>query len=379
MEAVRVVRATSVSRGFAVSAIIALAVLVSLPWWSDAGTTRLIAEMGYYLALAQLWNLLAGYAGLVSVGQQAYVGLGAYALFYLTGSWDVNVFAALPVAGLFAGLLSIPVSFAVFRLRGAYFAVGTWVVSEVFALVASLIPVLGGGSGLSLTPDIMRQIAADRAGRDTILYLMSLGVAALVFGIVYLLLRSRHGLALTAIRDSEPASASLGVNTFRTKFIVYIVTAACTGLIGSLIFLQKLRLSPEAGFSINDWTVVVIFMVVIGGIGTLEGPFIGMLLFILLREQLADYGSYYLILMGVLAIATMLKAPTGIWGWIAHRYDLQLFPVGRRLVLARSADALIGQVGWPQSFEVLQHRLAQKFRKLREIAVAMIGGDRGRK
>jgi branched-chain amino acid transport system permease protein len=379
MEAVRVVRATSVSRSFAVSAIIALAVLVSLPWWSDAGTTRLIAEMGYYLALAQLWNLLAGYAGLVSVGQQAYVGLGAYALFYLTGSWDVNVFAALPVAGLFAGLLSIPVSFAVFRLRGAYFAVGTWVVSEVFALVASLIPVLGGGSGLSLTPDIMRQIAADRAGRDTILYLMSLGVAALVFGIVYLLLRSRHGLALTAIRDSEPASASLGVNTFRTKFIVYIVTAACTGLIGSLIFLQKLRLSPEAGFSINDWTVVVIFMVVIGGIGTLEGPFIGMLLFILLREQLADYGSYYLILMGVLAIATMLKAPTGIWGWIAHRYDLQLFPVGRRLVLARSEDALIGQAGWPQSFEVLQHRLAQKFRQLREIAVAMIGGDRGRK
>ena len=123
---------------------------------------------------------------------------------------------------------------------------------------------------------------------------MTLATSLFVFAIVYLLLRSRHGLALTAIRDSEPASASLGVNTFRTKFIIYVATAACTGLIGGLIFLQKLRISPEAGFSINDWTVVVIFMVVIGGIGTLEGPFIGMLVYIVLRELLADYGTYYL-------------------------------------------------------------------------------------
>ena len=144
----------------------------------------------------------------------------------------------------------------------------------------------------------MREISTDRDTRDIILYLMSLAIAVFVFAVVYLLLRSRHGLALTAIRDSERASASLGVNTFRTKFIIYIVTAACTGLIGSLIFLQKLRISPEAGFSINDWTVVVIFMVVIGGIGTLEGPFIGMLIFIVLRELLADYGTYYLILLG---------------------------------------------------------------------------------
>ncbi len=116
--------------------------------------------------------------------------------------------------------------------------------------------------------------------------------------------------------------------------MIYVVTAACTGLVGGLIFLQKLRLSPEAGFSINDWTVVVIFMVVIGGIGTIEGPFIGMLIYILLRELLADYGTFYLILMGVIAIAVMLKAPSGIWGWVVQRYDLQLFPVGRRLQLA---------------------------------------------
>jgi len=257
----------------------------------------------------------------------------------LTGVWNMNVYLALLLGGPFAGLMAVPVSFAVFRLRGAYFAVGTWVVSEVFALFASLIAVLGAGSGLSLTPAILREVSSQRDIRDMILYLLSLAIAVLVFATVYLLLRSRHGLALTAIRDSEPASASLGVNTFRTKFIVYIVTAACTGLIGGLIFLQKLRISPEAGFSINDWTVVVIFMVVIGGIGTLEGPFIGMLIYFVLRELLADYGTIYLMLMGAIAIAVMLKAPFGIWGWVIQRYDLQLFPIGRRLVLAPSKGA----------------------------------------
>jgi branched-chain amino acid transport system permease protein len=339
METERVERGTSASRVFAVLAVTLLAVLVAMPWWGDSGQMRLVAEMAYYVALAQLWNLLAGYAGLVSVGQQAYVGVGGYALFYLTGALDVNVYVALLVAGPFAGLLSIPVSVAVFRLRGAYFAVGTWVVAEVFAIIASLIPALGGGSGLSLTPHIMREIAPDRVGRDTILYLMSLAIAVVVFAVVYLLLRSRHGLALTAIRDSEPASASLGVNTFLTKFTIYVVTAACTGLVGGLIFLQKLRISPDAGFSFNDWTVVVTFMVVIGGIGTIEGPFIGMLFFIVLRELLADYGAYYLIVIGAIAILVMLKAPAGIWGWVNHRFNIELFPVGRRLTLAPSEAA----------------------------------------
>src|SRR5262249_13566787 len=136
-DTVTVERATRASRIFALLLIPAMAVLISLPWWGDAGYMRLIGEMAYYLALAQLWNLLAGYAGLVSVGQQAYVGLGAYAFFYLTTTLNVPTYAALLLAGPFAGLMSIPVSVAVFRLRGAYFAVGTWVVSEVFALSAS--------------------------------------------------------------------------------------------------------------------------------------------------------------------------------------------------------------------------------------------------
>jgi branched-chain amino acid transport system permease protein len=287
--------------------------------------------MAYYLTLAQLWNLLAGYAGLVSVGQQAFVGIGAYTLFYLSSELDLHPLLALALAAPVCALMSIPMALLIFRLRGAYFAVGTWVLAETLQLAVSLITPLGAGSGMSLTPAIVRQIAPDRAGREMIVYWISLAIAIVVSAIVYLLLRSKHGLALTAIRDSERASESLGVDTYRTKLMIYVVTAACTGVVGAFIFLQKLRLSPEAGFSINDWTVVVIFMVVIGGIGTLEGPLIGMLIYFVLREFLANYGTWYLILLGVVAVAIMLRAREGIWGLVAHKFNLHLFSVRRYL------------------------------------------------
>ena len=342
--AVIVERSTRASRGFALILFAGLIALATIPFWGEAGTMRLIAEMSYYLALAQLWNLLAGYAGLVSVGQQAFVGLGAYSLFYLTSQFDLHPLVALLLAGVITAAISVPMALVVFRLRGAYFAVGTWVLAETFQLGVSLIRPLGGGSGMTLTPAIVRQIAPDRAGREMIVYWIALAIVVLVFAIVYFLLRSRHGLALTAIRDSEAASESLGVDTLRTKLMIYVVTAACTGFTGAFIFLQKLRLSPEAGFSVNDWTVVVIFMVVIGGIGTLEGPILGMLVYFALREVLANYGSWYLIVLGVVAVAIMLKAQDGLWGLIAKRFNLHLFAIRRHLV--RSSGTTTGASGF---------------------------------
>jgi branched-chain amino acid transport system permease protein len=327
----RVERATLESRAFAIVLGIGVLALASLPYWGGSGNMRLVSEMAYYLALAQLWNLLAGYAGLVSVGQQAFVGIGGYTLFYLASEFDLHPLVALALAAPICALMSLPMALLIFRLRGAYFAVGTWVLAETLQLGVSLITPLGAGSGMTLTPAIVRQIAPDRAGREMIVYWVSLAIAIVVSAIVYLLLRSKHGLALTAIRDSERASESLGVDTYRTKLMIYVVTAACTGVVGAFIFLQKLRLSPEAGFSINDWTVVVIFMVVIGGIGTLEGPIIGMLIYFVLREFLADYGTWYLILLGVVAVAIMLRAREGIWGLVAHKFNLHLFSVRRYL------------------------------------------------
>jgi branched-chain amino acid transport system permease protein len=326
----RVERGTAVSRAFMAISAVALVLLITLPYWSDSGTTRLVAEMAYYLALAQFWNLLAGYAGLVSVGQQAFVGLGGYALFVLCSAFGLHPYVGILAAGVFAAFMSLPIAFFVFRLRGAHFAVGTWVVAEACQLTIAQFSSLGAGSGYSLTPAIVRMIAPDRAGRDMMFYWGSLAIAIVAMALVYGLLRSRVGLALTAIRDSEPASRSVGIDAFRTKLMTFVVVAFFTGLTGGLIFLQKLRISPQAGFSLQDWTVVVIFMVVIGGIGTMEGPIIGMLIYFVLRELLADYGTWYLIVLGFAAVIFMLYARDGIWGWVGTRFHLYLFPVQRR-------------------------------------------------
>ena len=110
--------------------------------------------------------------------------------------------------------------------------------------------------------------------------------------------------------------------TFRTKLLIYVVAALCTGMIGAFIFLQKLRLSPEAGFSVNDWTVFVIFMVVIGGIGTLEGPLIGVVIFFLLREGFSRFWTeYYLIPVGVIFTLMVIFLPQGILGFARRRLN----------------------------------------------------------
>lgn len=328
----QVTRSSAASRAATVLAVLILAVLAAAPWWAGRADMRLLGEMFLYASLATLWNLLAGYAGLVSVGQQAYVGLGGYALFALTMLAGLPVLAALPLAVVLGVVAAAPVALLIFRLRGAYFAIGTWVIAEVFRLTAAQVSALGGGSGASLTPDVVRTLAEGRDAREAAAYWLALGLFVLVAGTAFALLRSRRGLALTAIRDNELAARSFGIDIWWTKFTVYVVTAGLTTLCGALIFLQKLRISPDAAFSTNDWTAFVIFIVVIGGIGTLEGPIIGTLIFFALRQTLADLGTIYLIALGAVAIVVMLKAPAGLWGLIRARTGLELFPLSRRVI-----------------------------------------------
>jgi len=325
-------RSSPATRIAALAGLLVLAALVAAPWWAGRADMRLLSEIFLYLSLACLWNLLAGYAGLVSVGQQAFVGFGGYMLFALAIFAGLSPLAAIPIAGLLGAIVAVPVAFLIFRLRGAYFAIGTWVIAEVFRLSFAQISALGGGSGTSLPVAIVRSMASSRSMREATTYWLALGMAVLVLAVIYLLLRSRNGLALTAIRDSEVASNSFGIDIWRHKFIVYVVTAGLTASTGALIFLQKLRISPDAAFSVNDWTAFVIFIVVIGGIGTLEGPIIGVIVFFLLRETLADLGTTYLLLLGLVAIVVMLKAPRGIWGFVKDRTGLELFPLSRRVV-----------------------------------------------
>jgi branched-chain amino acid transport system permease protein len=329
----QVEHATRSSRIGVVLIAVTFIVVALAPLWGDRQTLRLLAEIFTFVALASLWNLLAGYAGLVSVGQQAFVGLGGYLLFALVILAGVHPIAAILIAGPIGALVAVPVAALIFRLRGAYFAIGTWVVAEVFRLFASQISVLGGGSGISLPASVVIAMAPSRQIREFEIYWLALALTAAVLGTIVALLRSRHGLALTAIRDNELAAQSNGIDVTRIKFIVYVLTGFGTAMIGALIFLMKLRISPDTAFSVNDWTAFVIFITVIGGIGRIEGPIIGTIVFFIMRQTLADLGSLYLLMMGAVAIVVMLWAPKGLWGLIAERFGWQALPLQRHLVL----------------------------------------------
>ncbi|KWV48425.1 ABC transporter permease [Bradyrhizobium macuxiense] len=294
------------------------------------------------LVLAQSWNLLAGYAGLVSVGQQAFVGLGAYVMFAGVLLFKLDPLVAILLGGFAAALLAIPAGIFAFRLQGAYFAIGTWVVAEIVRLVVAQWKTLGGGTGTSLPGpatrsmlgiDLAKNLFGFRPAQavDVICYWVALLLAVATILLVYRLLRSRQGLALASVRDNHEAARAIGVDARRLRAIVYVASAFMTGIVGALIYVQKARISPDAAFSLTDWTAYVIFIVVIGGIGTIEGPIVGVLIFFGLQKLLADFGSIYLLVLGLIGIVVMLFAQEGLWGLFASRTGIQLLPVRRLL------------------------------------------------
>jgi len=329
----RIERSVGASRWGAAILLAAVVALLSLPAWAGRAEMRLLIEVSYYLALAQAWNLLAGYAGLVSVGQQAYVGLGCYVFLAATAFLNVPPLPALLLTGFVVTMIAVPVALVAFRLHGAHFAIGTWVIAEVLRLIFTLIRPFGQGTGMSLPISVVRAIFENRTARELMLYYFSIGLGIGSVVLVFLWLRSRQGLALAAVRDSELAAGSIGINQQRTKMAVYLIAALIAGLVGALVMVEKLHITPAAGFSVTDWSADVIFIVVIGGIGSIEGPIIGTLLFFVLRALLADYGAWYLITLGTIAIIVMLKAPRGLWGLIGGRHNVHLFPIQRHVQL----------------------------------------------
>lgn len=341
----RIETRTSASRLFMIAALALIAALAITPAFAGRSTLQDLFSVLTMLVLAQSWNLLAGYAGLVSVGQQVFVGFGAYAMFACVSLWGFDPLTAILIAGVAAGLLALPTGFFVFRLQGAYFAIGTWVIAEVVRLSIAQWKALGGGTGTSLPSGAARGMppvswienlfgVRPAHALDIFTYWLALGLAIAVIAFIYRFLLTRQGLGLAAIRDNEQAAGALGVDARRLKWAVYIATAIITGLTGALIYVQTARISPDAAFSVIDWTAYVIFIVVIGGIGTIEGPIVGVIIFFLLQNSLAQYGSWYLLALGLIGIAAMLFAPRGLWGLFADRTGLQLFPIRRTLQIA---------------------------------------------
>jgi branched-chain amino acid transport system permease protein len=321
----KVQRWNRVSVVFTAALIGVFGLLALTPMAFTQDTTEKLTELFILVLLAVMWNSLAGFGGLVSVGQQAFIGIGAYATIVLADH-GVNGYVAVVVAALFAGAISLPVSLLVFRLRAGQFAIGMWVVAESFRLIVYNDNNVGGGTGRSLTA----LNVYDPATRQAYTFWLALGLMAVLLTAVVLLLRSRLGSALQAIRDDEVGAASLGVRITLAKRLVFLLAAVGCGAAGALTLANTLRVEPNSIFGV-DWTAYMIFMVLIGGLGTFEGPVIGALIFFLIQNQFADQGSWYLIGLGLVAIGMTLVAPRGIWGTLVNRFDIELVPVGHRV------------------------------------------------
>jgi branched-chain amino acid transport system permease protein len=317
----------TVLRAFVAAAAVAMA---AAPYFLDATEVVVLTEFLSMLVLAVMWNLLAGYADIVTVGQHAFVGVGGYAFFGFAALVGLDPYSSIPLAGIVSLVIAVPAMILVFRLRTAYLAIGTWVVAEVLMLVAGKLDAWGGGSGISLPISIVLSLGHARADRLAAIYWLAFALAAVALIVTYILLRSRIGIGLTAMRDNEEGAAAIGVNITRARILCFLGTAPFLGMAGAIIAMQKLRVSPSASFSITDWTVFIIFNVVIGGIGSFEGPIIGTVVYFVLREYLSELGTWNLILLGTFSIIVILIERRGLWGLFRRVLADDIVPVAHK-------------------------------------------------
>ncbi len=309
-----------------------LLVLAFGPAFLGADYTDRLTTLFVYVILAAMWNALAGYGGLVSIGQQAFFGLGAYAAIRLSNA-GVEVYLALILAPLVVGVLSMPLSSFALRLRGGEFAIGMWVFAELAHLLVNLDTLIQGETGTSLIA--ISGFAPD--ARRAFNYWLALAVMTVLVAAVFFLLRSRTGAAIQAIRDNEEAAASVGVRVMATKRLIFVLAAVGCAAAGALQLATLITFQPKTYFSVQ-WTAYMIFMTLVGGLGTFEGPILGAIIFFAVETIFGSSGVWYLVGLGASALLFSLFLPRGIWGAFSSRYGIQLMPVGYRLQLSPQAS-----------------------------------------
>jgi len=328
----RVERWTPASRASVLAVALILLTLAFGPFaFSDKAIDQL-TTLFVYVILAMMWNALAGYAGLVSIGQQAFFGLGAYAAVRLANSGTPVYFSLALAAGL-TGLFAWPLSYFMLRLKEGEFAIGMWVVAELCHLLVNLDTLIQGETGTSL----IALNAYEASARHAYNYWIALAGMAFLLALLFVLLRSRTGAGIQAIRDSEEAAASVGVEVARTKRLIFILAAVGAGLAGALWLANAITFQPKTYFS-PQWTAYMIFMALVGGLGAFEGAILGAVIFFAIEALFGAAGVWYLIGLGATALAFAMFLPRGIWGWAEARFGLSLLPVGYRLRLLRDFD-----------------------------------------
>ena len=302
-------------------AIVVLALLGTLPVWADSGTIPIATLIMIYLAFGQMWNLLAGYTGLTSLGQHGFIGLGGYSLAVISENFGLPIPLGFVVAGAVSFVFALVISVPIFKVKGVYFTIGTWVVAICLFLFFSLWPFTNMGIGIPIR-------ATFRLSTSTI-YFTALTMAVLSVATVYFLLRTNFGLALMAMRDDDSAAEVRGVPLYKTKLKCFLISSTLTGITGAAMFMNLGFILPESGFSIN-WTVAMVFIVIIGGIGTVEGPIIGSVIFVILNQWLFAFPGFSMLILGAIAIIIIMIAPKGIMGLINRFIGRSFFSVRRK-------------------------------------------------
>lgn len=288
--------------------IVVIGILAALPKLGVPEAWILYALLFFvYLAMANMWNLLCGYSGLISLCQPAFVGIAGYTLVLLVWigvPFYVGIIAGGIVAGAFAILISIPV----FRLRGIYFAIGTLVVPEALRILFLLWRPVGGklhGGGAGYMLRGMKGVSVI----DYYWIACVVGIGS--FFLMRLILRSKLGMGLAAIRDNDRSAASSGMNVFKLKLYSFVIAGSVTGVAGAIFYLYEGYIEPGGAFSIQ-WTMMPILATVIGGIATEEGPVVGTIVVVFLDFLLARYAGISMLIQGAILVGIMLLAPRGI-------------------------------------------------------------------
>ncbi len=326
-------RWTALSLGAAVF-VAALFVLLAVgPAFLPGNILDKLTVLFIYVCLAAMWNALAGYGGMISAGQQAFFGLGGYLAIRLS-EWGIWPYPALIAAAVLAGLSALPISAVVLRLRAGEFAIGMWIIAECIRLLVNLDPIIQGDTGRSL----IALSAFDAADRRVFTYWMALASMGIMLGVIFLLLRSRLGSSIQAIRDNEEAAASVGVRVLAAKRIIFVIAAIGCALAGALWLATFTTFQPRSFFGIQ-WSAYMIFMVLVGGIGRFEGPILGAIIFFLIENWLGSAGVWYLIVLGLSALLFSLFLPKGVWGYIEDRFQVLLLTVGYRVQTSASSPS----------------------------------------
>jgi len=284
------------------SAVVVLLLLIFPLSVGTEHTINLVISLFIVVILAQAWNILAGYAGQISLGNAAFFGMGALAFHCLAWRWGLPLFLALPVAGISAVLLASLIGIPALRLKGAYFAIGTLALAEVLRITVG-----------NVFPKTV-YIPTEHIGSYSLMsrYYLALLLVILTQVVAFFMVTSKTGLAMRALRDDDEAADSSGVNPFKYKYLALVYSSFFSGLAGGIFAYYQISILPTSLFG-PQWTFEPLVAASVGGAGTLLGPVIGSVFLILVMELFAlTLGKTYLIIFGAMFVCVVLFCPAGL-------------------------------------------------------------------